>query len=226
MSDKALLLIFLTKNAKESAKNRLYRKDNLTYIYSGSFIKKFTNKKKGNKIIFSHIGSLGGSRNLKSLLKAFETLCKKDNKYINKFEIILIGHCQKKVKKQIINFKYKKQIINLDKSPRNKAYQKIEESDVLLLIQDTNDISIETIPSKIFEYLMSNRLILGLVHKNDELKNILKDSGHYAIEILDINSIVNGLKQILDGADKKIKTPDFSVKKSVKKLVSQTRAKL
>ena len=58
-------------------------------------------------------------------------------------------------------------------------------ADALLLIQNTEDFSVETIPSKTYEYLHSGRPVLGLVHRNPELAGILAGAGREAAEAAD-----------------------------------------
>ena len=58
----------------------------------------------------------------------------------------------------------------------------MRKSDALVLIQNLDDISYETIPSKVYEYLQMNRPILALVYKNPLLKKMLLEQGHFVAE--------------------------------------------
>lgn len=225
-NEHAILLVFLTQKAMETAKKRLPRHDNLTFIYSGASLTPMPNKAKSGKTVFSHIGTLHGSRNLSSLLKAFEHLCRRDPSYQNQYEIILVGHCGKNILQEIDSFPYKNNITLHGKLSRQRAFDEMQNSDILLLIQNADDVSVETIPSKMFEYVQANRPILGLVYHNDEIKNILTLHGHYAHELSDTEGIAESLKQIIDLDSISVTTADFTVEKSVQKLLRATKEKL
>jgi hypothetical protein len=75
----------------------------------------------------------------------------------------------------------------------------MKQSDVLLLIQNTEAFSAETIPSKTYEYLLTERPILGLVHRNPELETILRQQGHMAVAATDITSVKIGLLELIKG---------------------------
>ena len=48
---------------------------------------------------------------------------------------------------------------------RELAHQKAMDSDILLLVQHTDDRSALTIPFKVYDYLNTENLILGLTYK-------------------------------------------------------------
>ena len=99
----------------------------------------------------------------------------------------------------------------------------MESSDVLLLVQDVSDISSETIPSKVYEYLHSDRPVLGLVYRNPELTRILEDHGHISVEVDDPPAIARALGNLVDRWNKKklteeILSSDLSVANAVDEL--------
>ncbi|MBD3831563.1 MAG: hypothetical protein IE890_13915, partial [Arcobacter sp.] len=110
---------------------------------------------------------------------------------------------------------------------RSQAKEIMYNADVLLLIQDASEVSIETIPSKTFEYLMSGKLIFGLTYKNNELNNILNEYGHYGIDMNNIEMVEKAILEILE--NKKtyhIKQANFSVDRSVKELISKVKERI
>ena len=143
------------------------------------------------------------------------TLLDSENK--KSIEINLYGHLNVDIKKRIDEFedgiiKYHGMV------PRTVALQKGQKADILLLVQHTDDRSITTIPFKTYDYLHSNKLILGLIYRNDEIEEILKKHGHLACQADDIESIKNVLLNIisnLNNINKKIikceYTPEFAV---------------
>jgi hypothetical protein len=69
---------------------------------------------------------------------------------------------------------------------------------VLLLIQNTDDVSFETIPSKVYEYLLTRRPILALVYRNPELQAMLERMGHTVVQADDEETIKRGLETYID----------------------------
>ena len=67
----------------------------------------------------------------------------------------------------------------------------------MLLIQNTTYFSTETIPSKVYEYLLSGRPILGLVHDNRELTAMLADRGHRVARADDPRPVCDQLAALL-----------------------------
>jgi hypothetical protein len=73
----------------------------------------------------------------------------------------------------------------------------MRKSDALVLIQNLDDLSYETIPSKVYEYLRTDRPILGLVYQNPHLKKMLLERGHFAAEADSPAGISEQIAQIL-----------------------------
>jgi hypothetical protein len=59
--------------------------------------------------------------------------------------------------------------------------RRMREADCLLLLHGEGSVTTEYIPSKTYEYLWMQRPILGLVNKNPQLFQLLRDLGHYAV---------------------------------------------
>jgi hypothetical protein len=73
----------------------------------------------------------------------------------------------------------------------------MQRSDCLLLIQNTIFFSSETIPSKVYEYLLSGRPILGLVHHNQELREMLAQTGHFPVRADDVDEVAGAVERIV-----------------------------
>jgi hypothetical protein len=72
----------------------------------------------------------------------------------------------------------------------------MRDADILLLVQNIDDFSAETIPSKVYEYLVAGRPILGLVHRNAELAGMLTGLGHTVAEAADAVSVRDAVSEI------------------------------
>jgi hypothetical protein len=98
-------------------------------------------------------------------------------------------------------------------------------ADLLLLIQNTDDVSFETIPSKVYEYLHTGRPILALVYRNPELQNMLEELGHIVVQSDDEADIKRGLETYIDQWTKnqspcrEQKSP-YTVERAVNELIS------
>jgi glycosyltransferase involved in cell wall biosynthesis len=66
-------------------------------------------------------------------------------------------------------------------SGRQQVLRRMREADCLLLLHGEGSVTTEYIPSKTYEYLWMQRPILGLVNKNPQLFQLLRDLGHYAV---------------------------------------------
>ena len=98
-------------------------------------------------------------------------------------------------------------------------------ADVLLLIQNTDDVSFETIPSKIYEYLHTGRPILALVYRNPELQSVLEGMGHIVVQADNKAAIKRGLEIYITRWKhnqlqcSSLKSP-YTVEKAVDELIS------
>lgn len=137
---------------------------------------------KGDFCRFAHFGSLGGSRNVETFLDALDIVFSKNPGYAKIVRFDLYGAMDRFSRNLVANFKYPGVVTEHGKIPRRDALGAMQQSDVLLLIQNRDDLSSETIPSKVYEYLQANRPVLGLIHNNAELAAMLTDSGHIAVE--------------------------------------------
>jgi len=96
----------------------------------------------------------------------------------------------------------------------------------LLLIQNSDNRSIVTIPFKTYDYLHSGKLILGLIYKNDELRDILIKHGHISCEVDDVDIIKSALSLLISNnqseLSKNVKnciiTPELASKKMLELL--------
>ena len=80
---------------------------------------------------------------------------------------------------------------------RKEALQKMQKVDCLLLIQNTIFFSSETIPSKVYEYMLSGRPIFGLIYHNLELEAMMRDDGYFLAPAQDIEAVASETIRIL-----------------------------
>jgi hypothetical protein len=69
--------------------------------------------------------------------------------------------------------------------------------DALLLLHGTESFCEEYIPSKLYEYLWTERPIIGLVWRNAHLDRILREGGHWAVAADDVTGISSALDDLV-----------------------------
>lgn len=228
-------VVFLTDGAMERTMERTPERRAATrVIYPGASPADdlLAGCRRGEFCRFAHFGSLGGTRNPGTFLDALQALLDADPGLGTKVRIDLYGTMDGLSARQIAAFKYPEIVTDFGKVSRREALGAMRKSDVLLLIQNMDDISYETIPSKVYEYFQAKRPILGLVYRNPPLSRMLTEQGHFAAEADSPAEITAGIVKTLDlwrteEGDRPI-LPDspYTVQNAAKKLLAAACATL
>ncbi len=184
--ENASSVVFLAEGAKEMAVRRTAVDAAKTHVIYPGASPDFdfqTIYRKGNLCRFAHFGSLGGSRNPGTFLQGLQIVLDQKPDLIAKVRFDLYGTMDSFSSKLIARFKYREVVTDFGKISRREAIGAMKKSDALVLIQNLDDLSYETIPSKVYEYFAMNRPILGLVHKNPQLSKMLCEQGHFVAEV-------------------------------------------
>ena len=124
----------------------------------------------------AHIGSLLSERNPKILWKVLQELCNEYPQFKADFQLKLIGKVSQEVLDSLQEFHLIDHLTNLGYLSHLEAVTEQRKSQVLLLIEidrlDTRCI----IPGKLFEYLVSERPIIGIGPKDSDFAKILKET--------------------------------------------------
>lgn len=176
-------VILLTDKARENADSRTGLGNRGWTVYPGSNPASMpaVSYQKSACCHFAHFGSLGGSRNLKCFLEALQQALSENSSLVESVRLDLYGSCDKLSRSLIENFPFPNVIRDHGRILRQESLIAMKRCDVLLLIQNTEEFSAETIPSKTYEYLHTGRPVLGLVHHNPELSQMLTTLGHTAV---------------------------------------------
>ena len=220
----AYRVIYCTKNACKYSKESYpkYEKK-IHHIYPGSYLEQgvesinFSEK----KIRFTYLGSLYSTRNVTNLMEAIEKLHEDNPIYINKLKIDLFGNIEEKILNEIKSFKHDIFVVNGLVS-RELALNESLKSDVLLLIQNTDNRSMNTIPFKTYDYLRTGKLIFALTYNNKEINNLLTDHNHIVADASNFENIYHGLKKIIDNISElnfKITKSKLTPKKAVEEML-------
>ena len=203
---------YCTKNACKYSKESYpkYEKK-IHHIYPGSYLEQGVESKyfSEKKIRFTYLGSLYSTRNVTNLMEAIEKLHEYNPTYLNKFKIDLFGNIEEKILNEIKSFKHDIFVVNGLVS-RELALNESLKSDVLLLIQNTDNRSMNTIPFKTYDYLRTGKLIFALTYNNKEINNLLTDHNHIVADASNFENIYHGLKKIIDN----ISELNFKITKS------------
>jgi len=218
--------VFLTQQAAKNAYERNNNSKKSFAIYAGAVPREnMTPYNREEVFNIVHFGSLGGSRNLDYIFKALVLLFRESPNLPNYFRLNLYGNNSRNVSKEIEQFPYREILKVKGKVQRQEAMDFMYKADVLLLIQNTDDVSFETIPSKVYEYLHTGRPVLALVYRNDELRSMLEGMGHIVVQTDDELDIKSGLEAYIERWKQNqlqsfpLKSP-YTVEKAVDELIS------
>ncbi|MDA8079483.1 MAG: hypothetical protein M0Z79_11160 [Nitrospiraceae bacterium] len=224
----AKAVVFLTEKAAETARERNAVCPEIAVIYPGATpTEKMGPFQRAAAFRIAHFGSLGGSRNLTHLLRALAGLCKEQPGLVDTIRLHLVGNNARDVVKEIEAFGHRELIATYGKLRRQDSIAMMQTVDLLLLIQNTDAVSVETIPSKVYEYLHTGRLILGLVYRNRELRAMLEGMGHVVVEADDEAAIRAALQRCVEQWNKGPLMPvaitsPYTVGRAIDEMISLT----
>ena len=190
--------VFLTRQAMENARSRAGEPFPGAVVYPGATMRQvgfhFT---KGEVCRFAHFGSLAGTRNLVVFLEELHQLLQDQPDMAQRMRLDLYGSLDATSKQSIDNLGLHAFVIHHGLVDRQKALLAMDSVDCLLLIQNVSSFSSETIPSKVYEYFFSNRPILGLVYRNNELTAMLTAYSHFVAQADSVDEVKEQLLNIL-----------------------------
>ena len=183
--ENASAVVFMTEGTTERAVARTGMDPEKTcVIYPGAppIGSAHTPWVRGQFCRFAHFGSLGGSRNVGTMLEALDAVISREPALAEVVRFDLYGTMDKLSRRMVADFKHPGIVTDFGRVSRPDAHRAMMQSDVLVVIQNRDDLSYETIPSKVYEYLQVNRPVLGLVYRNPSLTRMLESLGHFAAE--------------------------------------------
>ncbi|WP_286818978.1 glycosyltransferase [Desulfobacter sp. UBA2225] len=159
--------------------------------------------KKREKLHFGYFGSLARHRNLGEFLSALNRLRAENPLAEQQVVLDVYGANLDPVSKQLTEQYKLDEMVQVHgrleydpvtgKSGRTQVFEEMHRCDVLLLVHGDSDAGDEYIPSKIYEYLLTNRPILGILIKNSEAESLLQDNGHVVVERGNSEAMVSAL---------------------------------
>lgn len=194
--------LFMCDSAKENCNARTGVSANSYTVYPGAkehIIPATSSSVQQDKnCVFSHFGSLGGTRSAAFLIPALQKSIEQNPEFRNIIKLNLYGTCDAKSHKLIANFPFPDIITFHGKIPREAAMQKMSFASCLVLIQNTEFYSSETIPSKLYEYMLTGRPVLGLTFHNKEIDTLLLAGGHFSVAADKVDDISAAITTIIN----------------------------
>jgi glycosyltransferase involved in cell wall biosynthesis len=190
-------------------------------------------------LVISHFGSLSETRNLQSFLDALQKVIERDANRANHIRVHIFGGSLDTISEQAIaSFPYPEVIKNFGRleadpvtgeSGRTQVLKRMNSADSLLLLHGSEAFSEEYIPSKLYEYLWTQRPILGLVHRNPQLTGILREFNHWSVNEESIEEVTQALEELyLRWADDKLQDNQlithYTTKQAVDVIVGWTES--
>ena len=144
-------------------------------------------EERGDTVELLHLGTLYGTRNLGSLFEAIDFGVREGVFEAGEFRVVNLGADYTAIERL-------GDYSTLPALGKADAISRASDSDVLLLVQHSDDRSLETIPFKFYDYLNLDKPIL-VIGRNKEIKALLSDFDFYA-DVLDPKEIVQELAAI------------------------------
>jgi hypothetical protein len=112
----------------------------------------------------------------------------------------------------------------IGKSGRQRVHEAMRKADILLMLHGTDSFCEEYIPSKLYEYLWTQRPVFALTYRNSMLDNILDIQGHRHVRSTDAGAVSSMLivywKQWrTDGLPDNRRTSPYSTQSAVEQIL-------
>lgn len=232
-------IIYFTESALKSAKGRNQIRGRAYVLRPGAIPPDFSevSYEKQDKIHFGHFGSLAEGRNLSVFIRALHELLNENPSWQDKICLDVYGAELDSASRATLTVCPLSEVLcehgRLEydsltgKSGRQQVLEAMRQCDVLLLIHGTDIICEQYIPSKLYEYLLTSRPILGCAIRNSELGDILTKNGHTMVDGNDVDEVKAAIMEFVtrwefDGLPDRTEKSPFTVEETVKKLLEIT----
>ncbi len=234
----ASVVVYFTNRALKNANRRHPIKNKAIVVRPGANPPDFhsVSYSKTDKIHFGHFGSLDKTRNLEVLIRAFYELIRQKPDLERRIILDVYGCELDAVSRKALN-KYPLGEVLIEhgrleydpetgKSGRQQIMEAMKSMDVLVVLHGgEGSVCYEYIPSKLYEYLLTGRPVLGLVETGTELEGFLIENNHASVDKNDVSEVKNAIESYVDkwdteGLDDNQAASPFTVEATVDKLMS------
>ena len=233
-------VIYFTENACRNASQRTHIFHNAHVLRPGANppeIKDIVYKKE-DKFHMGHFGSLASGRSLSLVIEALSSVAEKDPEIRGRIILDVYGMELDTQSKKYVNQLGLGNVVkehgrleldpDMGKSGRLQVFEKMHLCDVLLVIHGHTEICSEYIPSKVYEYLLTKRPILGVTDIYSELGQLLTSTGNIVVEntLEEIEKTIQNL--FYEWESDRLPLTDnvnrFTVENTVNKMVELTKS--
>ncbi|MGL5276198.1 glycosyltransferase family 4 protein [Myroides sp.] len=167
-------IIVTSKTTKQEFQEKTSKP--ITVITNGYDITNLGKVPLDEKFTLAHIGSFLSERNPRILWKAIAELRKENKAFKEAFQLKLVGKVSSEVLDTIKEFKLEDCVVNHGYVDNVEALRQMRASQVLLLIEIDSDDTRAIIPGKLFEYMASERPILGIGPEDSDFFDIVRET--------------------------------------------------
>jgi hypothetical protein len=162
--------------------------------------------RRSEHLVIGHFGSLADTRNLEIFLLGLRRVLEKNPLWAEHFRLHLYGGGIDAISARALrDFSHPSMIEQFGRletdpktreSGRDQVIKRMNAVDCLLLLHGTIPVCEEYIPSKMYEYLWTQRQILALVWHNQQMEHMLRELGHWAVKADDADSVASALEEL------------------------------
>ena len=160
----------------------------------------------GTHLVISHFGSLAKNRSISTILHRLPTLFKNHPEARNAIQVHVYGARVDSLTADAISQHGFADLViehgRIEKDPvtgksgRERIAERMQASDVLLLLHGDDEWCAEYIPSKMYEYFWMGRPIWAITHRNPQMNALLAERNAYISAADDAASIDQALERI------------------------------
>ena len=162
---------------------------------------------RGEHFVIGHFGSLSPTRNMEVFAHAVGSLLEKQPALARELRIEIYGAQPDRISRTALAALppgVVEVVGRLESDPatgesgRDRVLKRMNAVDALLLLHGTEAFCAEYIPSKLYEYLWTERPILALVTDNPQMAAILEGEGHAAVRADDAAAVEAALAGLVE----------------------------
>jgi glycosyltransferase involved in cell wall biosynthesis len=168
----------------------------IPHAFDPKLFSEFCNTSRDKPLTISHIGNLYGFRGFDEVLKALVMLRGKEPFLFDEVSIKIIGTVNSDIKDKTARLSLNEKVLFTPPIPYLDSLQEMENSDVLLIVESKYDRGL-FLPSKLIDYLGSNRPLLGIVNPNSTSAKIINDAGGIVADINNVEDIYRSIVELI-----------------------------
>jgi hypothetical protein len=143
-------------------------------ITNGYDVEKVSKSILDKKFTLAHIGSFLSDRNPKILWQSLQELVNENDDFAQHFQLKLIGKISQEIIDSLSEYELNNYLNNLGYLSHKEAIEEQKKSQVLLLIEIDSPNTKSIIPGKLFEYIISERPIIGIGPEVSDFASIMQ----------------------------------------------------